>query len=59
MATAKRQRLQGSDGTEASPVSLEMLEEWEAFQKSCKMAVFNGTEDGELDLGEKAMFSSC
>ncbi|KAK9852558.1 hypothetical protein WJX84_011682 [Apatococcus fuscideae] len=52
MATAKRQRLQGSDGTEASPVSLEMLEEWEAFQKSCKMAVFNGTEDGELDLDD-------
>ena len=50
MAAAKRQRLTG-DPT-ASPVSLEMLEEWEAYQKACKMAVFNCTEDGEMDLGE-------
>lgn len=51
MAAAKRQRLTGEGA--ASPVSLEMLEEWEAYQKACKMAVFNCTEDGEMDLGEQ------
>ena len=50
MAAARRQRLTGEGS--ASPVSLEMLEEWEAYQKACKMAVFNCTEDGEMDLGE-------
>ena len=52
MGKVKRQRLQGCDDAGDSPVSLQMLEDWERFQKSAKMAVFNNSEDGQLDLGE-------
>ncbi|KAK9821822.1 hypothetical protein WJX74_001566 [Apatococcus lobatus] len=50
MAAAKRQRLTGEGAV--SPLSLEMLEEWEAYQRACRMAVFNCTEDGEMDLDD-------
>ncbi len=48
--------MEAAEGESSSPISLQMLEEWEKFQKSAKMAIFNNTEDGELDLGRlKAM----
>ena len=57
MVKAKRLRMEAAEGESSSPISLQMLEEWEKFQKSAKMAIFNNTEDGELDLG--GLSGSC
>ncbi|GAB4824089.1 hypothetical protein N2152v2_011135 [Parachlorella kessleri] len=48
--SAKMQRLGQGSGDMPCPVSLEMLEEWEAFEKGFKRAVHDNSEGGELVL---------
>ena len=52
---AKRQRLQQPEQQDASqlPVSIAMVEEWESFQKSFRLAVHahTGPDGKELEMG--------
>ena len=51
---AKRLRLPSSkqDAQAYSPVSVAMIDEWEAFKKGFRCAVQAHTDCGDLDLGE-------
>lgn len=54
---AKRQRLPAAadaDNAEAAacPVTLAMMDEWDAFNRSFRCAVHAHSDGGDLDLGE-------
>lgn len=50
----KRQRLAGPSKDEAAPcpVSIQLLDEWDAFTRGFRCAVHAHSDAGELDLGE-------
>ena len=53
---AKRQRLENlpneSNADITCPVSISLVEDWEAFERSFKCAVHAHSDSGELDMGK-------
>ncbi len=56
---AKRQRLlalteDGKTETAACPVTIDMMDEWDAFNRSFRCAVHAHSDSGELDMGKSS-----
>lgn len=54
---AKRQRLlvsnvDGNTDSTACPVTIDMMDEWDAFSRSFRCAVHAHSDSGELDMGK-------